>query len=575
MEEKGISSGIEPTAGEAYSNGKEFTTMENGKVSPLGYESATAQDRRKSSAVNPQLLEGELFDDRYETTKRGLKSRHAQMIAIGGTMGTGLFVSTGQTLAYGGPAFILGSFCLMSFLIWCIITAITEVAAYLPTPGSSMNLFGYRYVSRSMGFAMGWLYFYSLGILVPYEITAAGLVIDYWKPPVNIGVWITIMAIVIIGLNALPVRFYGETEFWFASTKVIMVCGLLLVSFVIFLGGGPNHDRLGFRYWHDPGAANTYLASGNTGRFIALLYTWALAAFPFTFAPELVVVTGGEMENPRHNLPIAARRYIFRLLFFYIGTVLAIGCIVPSNDPDLTDGGAGAGSSPYVIGIKRAGIKVLPSIINAGIIISAWSAGNSFLYLSSRSLYSLALSGNAPSFFKACTKGGVPYRAVIASSLFAALAYLNVGDSASKVFNWFVALTNTSGFISWICCCIVYLRFRKACRAQQVDVPYHSRIQPWGAWFALFCFTILLLINGFTVFWPKNWSAATFLTDYIGIPIFVAIYVGHRIYARHDPWAHDPLEVDLMTGLPQVIAEEKPKKQYSSRPRAIVASIWE
>jgi yeast amino acid transporter len=185
--EKGISSGAQPSN---YSNGHTLNDGKDYDSSPQ--DASPAYDRRKSSVVDQRVLEGELFDNRFESTKRGLKSRHAQMIAIGGTMGTGLFVSTGQTLARGGPAFILGSFCLMSFLIWCIITAIVEVAAYLPTTGSSMNLFGYRYVSRTMGFAMGWLYFYSLGILVPYEITAAGLVIDYWQPPVNIGVWITI-----------------------------------------------------------------------------------------------------------------------------------------------------------------------------------------------------------------------------------------------------------------------------------------------------------------------------------------------------------------------------------------------
>jgi amino acid transporter len=186
-----------------------------------------------------------------------LHNRHAQMIALGGTIGTGLFVGSGQTLARGGPAFIVGCYCFMSFLIFCVVSGIVEVAAYLPTPGSSMNLFGYRYVSRSMGFALGWLYFYSLGILVPYEITAAGLVIDYWNAPVNIAVWISIMIVVIVGLNVLPVKFYGETEFWFAGTKVIMMTGLILVSFILFWGGGPNHDRLGFRYWKNPGAANS------------------------------------------------------------------------------------------------------------------------------------------------------------------------------------------------------------------------------------------------------------------------------------------------------------------------------
>lgn len=210
-----------------------------------------------------------------------------------------------------------------------------------------------------------------------------------------------------------------------------MMLGLLMVSVILFWGGGPNHDRLGFRYWKDPGAANTYLAEGNTGRFLALMSCFVLSAFPFTFAPELLVVTGGEMESPRRNLPKASQRYFYRLIFFYVFSVLAIGVICPSNDAKLTSGGAGAGSSAFVVGIKNAGIPVLDSIINGGIIISAWSSGNSFLYLSSRSLYSLALSGNAPRFFKGCTKQGVPYRAVACSSLFTLLAYLNCGTSGA------------------------------------------------------------------------------------------------------------------------------------------------
>lgn len=121
-----------------------------------------------------------------------------------------------------------------------------------------------------------------------YEITAAGLVIEYWGQVVNIGVWITVMIIVIVLLNALPVKFYGETEFWFAATKVIMMVGLLMVSFILFWGGGPSRDRLGFRYWNNPGAANEYLETGNTGRFLALIRCFVLSAFPFTFAPELL-----------------------------------------------------------------------------------------------------------------------------------------------------------------------------------------------------------------------------------------------------------------------------------------------
>jgi yeast amino acid transporter len=372
------------------------------------------------------------------------------------------------------------------------------------------------------------------------------------------------MLVVIVGLNCFPVGVYGETEFWFAGTKVIMMLGLLILSVVLFFGGGPNQSGvLGFHYWNDPGAANTYLEKGDRGRFVALLSTLVLSAFPFTFAPELMIVTGGEMKSPRRNLPIAARRYFYRLVFFYIGSVLAIGVICPSNAPALTSGGTGAGASPFVVGIKRAGIPVLDSIINAGILISAWSSGNSFLYLSSRSLYALALSGNAPSFFKACSKKGVPYRAVACSSLFSLLAYLNVASSGAVVFNWFVNLTNTSAFISWIGCCVVYLRFRKARMAQGVEVPFSSFMQPWSAYVAIVGFSFLLLINGFDVFWPENWSAESFLTAYIGIFVFVAIYAGHKIfYAWNDPWFHAPEEVDLQTGMDEVLAGEEPAPVY-------------
>lgn len=243
------------------------------------------------ASVHSIMMDAELNDARYRTTQRGLQSRHAQMIALGGTIGTGLFVGSGSVLAKGGPAFILVGYCILTVLVFCIVTAITEVAAYLPVHGASMSYYGHRYVSRSMGFALGYLYWYALGILVPYEITAAGLVIDYWPNPVNIGVWMTIMLIVIVGLNFLPVRFYGETEFWFAGTKVIMMLGLLILSFILFWGGGPSHDRLGFRYWKDPGAANPYIREGGVGLFISFWSTLVSCVFPFTFAPELIIVT--------------------------------------------------------------------------------------------------------------------------------------------------------------------------------------------------------------------------------------------------------------------------------------------
>lgn len=485
--------------------------------------------------------------------QRGLKPRHSQMIAIGGAIGTSLFVGTGQMLAIGGPAFLLLAFCILCLLMVSVVTALVEVATYLPIAGGTMSYYAHRYVSSSMGFALGYLYWYSLGILIPYEVTAASLVVDYWETGLPIAALITIMIALIVVLNLLPVSVYGETEFWFVSLKVFLIIGLLITSIVLFFGGGPNHDRLGFRYWNDPGPVNDYLIPGTSaGRFVAFLQTLVLASFAFVLAPEQLIITAGEMQNPQKNLPKASQRYFLRLLLFFVSSAIAIGVACPSTDPRLTSSGAGAGSSPFVVGITTAGIRVLDSVVNAGILASAWSAGNAFLYASSRSLYSLAVAGSAPRVFARCNRWGVPYVAVGTSAAFSLLSYLNVSSSSAVVFNWLVNLTNTSGFISWICCCVVFVRFRASVAAQGVQVPYQSFIQPYGAWFALGISLILLFMNGFTCFFSTQWSVASFFTAYVGIPAFFCIYLGHMLFHRADPWLRKPSEVDLSTGFYEI-----------------------
>ncbi|KAH8655492.1 amino acid permease/ SLC12A domain-containing protein [Xylariales sp. PMI_506] len=526
-------------------------------TSPVASNDGKAPDTEIRSRESTEL--GETQQHVTPGIKRGLSPRHAQFIAIGGTIGTGLFVSSGKTLAKGGPAFLVGSYVLMSALIYLVLTAVTEMTAYLPLKGGTMNYYGSRYVSRSMGFMMGWLYFYSFAIFVPFELTASASVIDYWSPNVPNVVWISIMLVLVIVLNLLPIKYYGESEFWFAGLKVILIIGLLILSFILFWGGGPSHQRLGFWYWQDPGATKTMIVDGDAGRFVAGLATLISSVLPFTFAPEMVVVTAGEVQAPRHTIPKISRTFFWRLIVFYIGGTIAISVICPSNADALTSGASGAGSSPWVVGIRNAGIHGLDSVINAVIITASWSAGNSFLYLASRSLYSMALDGSAPKIFARCTKGGVPIYAVLASSLFSFLAYMTVNSSASDVFNWLLNLVNTGGFISWVCCSIIYIRFRKACDVQGIPVSKlasRSPLQPIGAWITLVVFSILCLLNGFTVFFPSQWSVSDFLSAYIGLPLFIVIYFAHRFVYRNDPWVIPSGEVDLQTGLDEIEAEQ-------------------
>ncbi|KAM5356705.1 hypothetical protein ACJ41O_003351 [Fusarium nematophilum] len=516
------------------------------------YDKHEEQDLGRTESCHP----GQSQFVEQAGTKRNIKSRHAQMIAIGGTIGTGLFVGSGQALAIGGPGFLFLSYVLTSCLVYGVVTGVIEVGTFLPISGSTMAYYGHRFVSPSLGFALGWLYFYSFGIILAYEITVAGIVINYWPNNVHIGVWITIVLVVIVTLNFSPVGVYAETEFWFASVKVIMIIGLLILSVVLMAGGGPTGEALGFRYWDDPGAFNAYVVPGAGGRFTSFLYVWVFAGFSFYFGPELIIITGGEMRNPRKNLPIASRRFFYRLVVFYVLGALGIGATCASNSEGLTSGAGNANASPWVIAIRNAKIKILPSIINGGILTSAWSSGNSFLYMSSRSLYSLAVAGNAPAIFKRCNRYGLPVYAVLASSCFTFLAYMNVASDAGVVFNWFISLTNTAGYTSWIMCTVIFLRFRKACDSQGVRVPYRSRIQPYAAWVSLVVLVFLLLCNGFTLFYPGQFTAAGFLTAYLGIPLFLVLYFGHKLtLGRKDRWLHRPSEVNLVDGVHEVEAD--------------------
>lgn len=212
-----------------------------------------------------------------------------------------------------------------------------------------------------------------------------------------------------VALNCFPVKVYGEAEFWFASLKVFGLIALLITALVIACGGAPDGEALGFRYWNQPGPVKEYLVGGASGRLCAFIGTLVFSVFAFAFAPELIVATGGEMQWLRRNLPSAGRRYIYRLVFLYILGSFFIGLIASSDNARLLGGGKGAGSSPWAIAISEAGMSVYPDIVNAIILTSAWSAGNSYLYLSSRALYGLALVGTAPKIFARCTKSGIPY----------------------------------------------------------------------------------------------------------------------------------------------------------------------
>lgn len=311
-----------------------------------------------------------------------------------------------------------------------------EMATWLPLPGA-IPQYAARYVDPALGFAVGWNNWYQNAITLCAEISAAAIVIGFWNESINQAAWISIIIVLVICLNVFAVAIYGEAEFIFASIKIITIIGLLILALVIDLGGAPTHDRLGFRYWHNPGAMKEYIAKGSEGRFLGLFSTLINAAFSYG-GVEMVAIAAGEAENPRKNIPKAVRRVFWRILFFYVLGTLAIGVCVPSDDDRLLSDKPGAAASPWVIAIYRSGIPVLPHIINAVILTSATSSANAFLFTGSRYLFGVAQNRHAPRFLLKCSRTGVPYFCVAITAAISFLTFLSVSSGSNKVFTWFM-----------------------------------------------------------------------------------------------------------------------------------------
>lgn len=489
--------------------------------------------------------------------KRRLKQRHVQMIAIAGTIGTGLFLGSGDALRVAGPLGALIAYILVGTVAYSSLCSVGEMTTFAPISGTFPH-FAARWVDPAFGFAVGWNYFYGQAISVPVEVAAAVILLGFWDDNTShAAIYTAVICVLMCAINIFGVRYFGESEFFFALIKLSTIIGLLLAGLVIDLGGGPNHDRIGFRYWKDPGALGRagLVSNINTDRFLAVMSVIIQAAFSFT-GMELVAIAASETESPRRNIGKAVNRVVYRIVVFYILGILMIGMLVSYNDDALLNTSGNAAQSPFVIAFNRAGVKVLPHIINAAVFTSAFSAGNSYLFCGSRILYGLALRGQGPRFLTYCTKNGLPLTAILVTCCFSFLSFLSVSSGAEQVFFWLQNLTATGGFIGWFCINLTYVFFRRGMLAQGFDLKanmYNHSWQPYLAWWGIFWTVFFTLVNGYAVFFSFNIS--DFLVAYINLPIYATLYFGYKFIMRTSIWK--PEDMDLVTGIPTIEETEK------------------
>ncbi|KAG9570394.1 dicarboxylic amino acid permease, partial [Aureobasidium melanogenum] len=490
--------------------------------------------------------------------QRNLKPRHLQMIAIGGVIGTGLFLGTGSDLAHGGPAGLLIGYCIMASLLYSVMVALGEMISHLPIPGGQFALAS-RFVSPAVGFGMGWLYWYNYIVVLPAELSASAVLVSYWTPAGRTGsicttgicnnsLWIAIFLIVVLAINFGGTRVFGEIEYWFCSIKVLTIIGLIITGIVITSGGGPDGTPIGFRYWNESGGFVQYQdIPGAKGRFLGFFSVLMNAAFAF-IGTEITAITAAECANPKRAVPNAIKSVWIRLVLFYLSSAFIIGLIVSPHDPDLNLG-TGAAKSPFVLAMKNAGISVLPSIVNAALLTSAWSAGCADLFVSSRALYGLASRGQAPAIFRKVRKDGLPWVCVAFGSAFALISFMaGAKGKAGTVFGYFSNMTAICGMISWACILWTSIRWQRGLKAQGIDrntLPYKAPFQPYLSYYGLSVSILVTIFGGFTTFMP-HFNASSFVTTYLPIPFFLVLVIGYKFWDKSKFVKYE--DMDFSTG---------------------------
>ena len=476
---------------------------------------------------------------------KSMKPRHLHMIAIGGSIGAGFFVGSGSALSKGGPGSLLIDFMIMGVMIFNVVYALGELAVMYPISGGFYT-YSTRFIDPSWGFAMGWNYVFQWAIVLPLELTVAGLTVEYWEAGVHLAVWITVFWLFIIIINAWGTLGYAEEEFWSSALKLSATVIFMIIALVCVLGGGPDSGRYneywGARYWYNPGA----FKNGFKG-FCSVFVT---AAFAFS-GTELVGLAAAETKNPLKSLPGAIRQVFWRITLFYVLGLMFVGLLIDSNDTRLLGSGyIDVKASPFVLVGEYAGLKGFDSFMNVVILVSVVSIGVSGVYGGSRTLTALAEQGYAPKVFTYIDRSGRPLLSVGAILLMGALAYMNLAADGELVFGWLLQLSGMAALFTWGSICLAHIRFRKAWvyHGHTIDeIPFKAVGGVYGSWLGLTLIILVLIAQFYTAVSPLGKNVGTaeeFFYVYLAFFVVLFFYICGVAWKRKSWLRTSQMDVD-------------------------------
>ncbi|MGV7090697.1 aromatic amino acid transporter AroP [Siccibacter turicensis] len=422
-------------------------------------------------------MEGQQHGD---TLKRGLKNRHIQLIALGGAIGTGLFLGSASVIQSAGPGIVLG-YAIAGFIAFLIMRQLGEMVVEEPVAGSFSH-FAYKYWGGFAGFASGWNYWVLYVLVAMAELTAVGKYIQFWWP--EIPTWASAAAffILINAINLTNVKVFGEMEFWFAIIKVVAVIAMILFGGWLLFSDTAGPQATVRNLWEQGG----FLPHGMTG----LVMMMAIIMFSFG-GLELVGITAAEADNPETSIPKATNQVIYRILIFYIGSLAVLLSLMPWTRVD-------ADTSPFVLIFHELGDALVANALNVVILTAALSVYNSCVYCNSRMLFGLAQQGNAPKSLLKVDKRGVPVNTILVSAATTALCVLINYLMPGEAFGLLMALVVSALVINWAMISLAHIKFRRQKDRQGVKTRFPALFYPLGNWVCLLFMAAILVIMAIT-----------------------------------------------------------------------------
>jgi len=477
---------------------------------------------RSSIEYSIESIKGyNIMNNTNDTIKTGLakqlEARHVNMIAIGGSIGTGIFLASGYSIAIGGPGGALLAYAVMSVIVYFLMTSLGEMSTYRPSSGSFCD-YSTLYVGKSFGIAMGYNYWLNWAITIAVEISAASMIMGYWFPHMN-PIWFSLVFfILIVIINFFSVRVYGETEYWLSFLKVAIIVVFIVLGIFAIL----QHPVIGVARWT---IGDAPFHNGWMGFLTAFLF----AGFSFQ-GTELVGVASGETKNPDEVIPKAIKMVFWRLTLFYVLSIAIISLLINYTDPRLMYQHS-VSMSPYTLIFSQYLSTYAGDVINLIILIAVISAANSNVYSATRILWYLGHRGQTPRIFSYIDSRGVPLIALIATVIVGSLVFLSSVVGNGVFFKYVVQISSLAGFVAWFGIALSHYKFRKNYLPQHGGtgiLKYKAKFYPYAQIISMIMIAFIIVAQFVT--FDTNYKLVDFIAVYSALIVFIIIYLGHKIY---------------------------------------------